>query len=255
MTTSNLSAMRVGALACSLALAACGGAAIDGAGETGSELKSAAVLKPGQMLFDKSYSQYATISLQQQLAQPMATHPAIDGGDCSVGNSGAVWHLHGGLGGDNSVNFSTQHCTVPSGTWLNISVVDVTCTIWEDVGSTTEELRACAKEDQDGVTILEAAIDGVPVKHLKQHRFLTDPVNFDVTLPADNIFQPGAPWEVPNPPGAGTYPQAAVGEGFFILVPPLASGAHVITTRGVIPGTEGPFGSFETNVTYNLTVQ
>jgi hypothetical protein len=259
MKTSPFTSRAALVLALSLSMLACG---VDNKGSDEPNTVQGAlqikdnVLRPNQSLFGKSYAQYATAHFQQLMAQPMTGHPALDGGDCAQGNSGAVWNLIGGMGGNNTVNFATHACTVPANTWLNVSPMWVECSIWEDVGTTPSELRACAKEDQDGVTIVEMTIDGVPVPNLvNRHRFLTDPVAFTVTLPADNIFGPGAVWESATPPAAGTYPNAAVGEGFFALVAPLSPGQHVITTRGVIPGTEGPFGSFESNVTFNLTVQ
>lgn len=46
---------------------------------------------------------------------------------------------------------------------------------------TESELRACAKSDQDKVTIVDVTVDGVPLKDLKSYR-VSSPL-FNLTLP------------------------------------------------------------------------
>ena len=49
------------------------------------------------------------------------------------------------------------------------------------------ELRACAKSDQDKVTIVDVTVDGVPLKDLKSYR--VSPRLFNLTLPENNVLR------------------------------------------------------------------
>jgi hypothetical protein len=214
-----------------------------------------AVLPPDAQVLGLSMAQWSTKWWQWALSIPGMEHPLIDGSDadCSVGNSGNVWFLGAALGGIDDVIIDTRDCTVPQGTFLFMPVINVECSKIEGVGTNLEELRECANTDQDAVTILEAEIDGVPVANLDDYRVETDPLLFSFWLPEDNIFD--TIWGEPDVP-AGFYEDEAVGEGFYIMIRPLSPGEHTIHIRGVIPSEPGlPFGGFENEITYNLTVE
>ena len=131
---------------------------------------------------------------------PATNHPeGVGNEDCSVGQSGPVWYLGPSGGGDDAVINEEKNCTIPRGKFIFASIITVVCTIFEDVGTTPEELRDCANTDQDAVTILEAEIDGKPVWNPWRFRVETDPLLFDFTLPKTTLSAHGGAL-IPHPP-------------------------------------------------------
>ena len=95
-------------------------------------------------------------------------------------------------------------------------------------------LRANAASIMDNPILLEAEVDGRSLQNLNAYRAFS-PV-FSITHPPDSIF--GVP--------QGTYtPQ--ISDGYWVMLAPLSVGTHTIHFKGIL-------GSFETEVTYVLTV-
>jgi hypothetical protein len=175
---------------------------------------------------------------------PAATNPVLDetGAHCAEGQSGPVWFLAGSFFGGTF----ERACTVPPGTALFLPIVNAAfgAAVFDceptqpGVPCNITVLRAAAAASMDPVT-LEASIDGIPVRHVRDFR-VQSPV-FSVTLPEGNVV------DVPS----GTY-APMVSDGYWLMLAPLAAGAHTIHFKNRITG--GPFAGTETEVTYNLTI-
>ena len=185
----------------------------------------------------KTYSQWAAAWWQWALQTPASINPLLDKGDCSVGQKGHVWFLAGTLSGETVV----RSCTVPTGTSLFFPLINAAygAFLTDPPEQRTEAyLRqqvAYIKEP----TLLEAEIDGVPVKNPTQ--YLEESPLFDVQLPKDNIFgvdENLVPQLLLSP---------SVDRGYYLFLKPLNPGQHTITWKAKI-------GDLEQNVTYNILV-
>jgi hypothetical protein len=85
---------------------------------------------------------------------------------------------------------------------------------------------------------LSCSVDGTPLPITAAN--LEQSTAFSLRLQADNFF--GVP--------AGNY-FPAVDSGYYVLLSPLSSGAHIIHFTGGLAF----FGSFFLDVTYNITIQ
>jgi hypothetical protein len=123
---------------------------------------------------------------QWALSIPAATNPVLDetGAHCAEGQSGPVWFLAGAFFGGTF----ERACTVPPGTALFWPIVNAAfgAAVFDceptqpGVPCNITVLRAAAAASMDPVT-LEASLDGVPVRHVRDYR-VQSPV-FSVTLP------------------------------------------------------------------------
>src|SRR4029453_13250943 len=175
---------------------------------------------------------------------PAATNPVLDetGAHCAEGQSGPVWFLAGSFFGGTF----ERACTVPPDKALFLPIVNAAfgAAVFDceptqpGVPCNITILRAAAAASMDPVT-LEASIDGVPIRHLRDYR-VQSPV-FSVTLPEGNVV------DVPS----GTY-APMVSDGYWLMLAPLAAGAHTIHFKNSAPA--GPFGGTATEVTYPLTI-
>jgi hypothetical protein len=181
---------------------------------------------------------------QWALSIPAATNPVLDetGAHCAEGQSGPVWFLAGAFFGGTF----ERACTVPPGTALFWPIVNAAfgAAVFDceptqpGVPCNITVLRAAAAASMDPVT-LEASLDGVPVRHVRDYR-VQSPV-FSVTLPEGNIV------DVPS----GTY-APMVSDGYWLMLAPLSAGAHTIHFKSSITG--GLFAGTATEVTYHLSI-
>jgi hypothetical protein len=185
---------------------------------------------------------------QQVLGLPAGDHPLTQDGPvqcdaitpAEVQEQG-VWFLGGTFG--NLVSSFGNHepvfrsCTIPAGTALFIPVINAECSTVEGVAA--EDLAACAKSTLNHVSEMSATVDGVEVS--RTIRRVQSP-DFPITLPASNLL--------------GVDPQQTVGaaDGFWVYLPPLSRGTHVIEFGGVAPFPEFDF-TFETLLRYTITVE
>jgi hypothetical protein len=182
---------------------------------------------------------------QWALSIPAATNPVLDetGANCAEGQSGPVWFLASAFGG---IFTAERICMVPPGKALFFPINQATFGAAVGDCEPTKPgvlcnitvLRAAAAASMDPVT-LEASIDGVPVRHLRDYR-VQSPV-FSVTLPEGNVV------DVPS----GTY-APMVSDGYWLMLAPLSAGTHTIHFKSSI--TSGPFAGNKTEITYHLTV-
>jgi hypothetical protein len=176
---------------------------------------------------------------QWALSIPAPVHPLSfndpkSASYCGVGQHGAVWFLGGTFDG----SAAERSCTIPAGTAIFLPILNAECSEIEGDGTTEAALSACAKDLIDEVTTVEASVDGVSLKNLKNSRVQSQLFSF--MLPPEDIF--GLFGTEPNP-------SPSVSDGFWVLLKPLSLGDHTIKVHGVVPAF-----SFEQNVTYHVTV-
>jgi len=196
--------------------------------------------------FGASYAEWSARWWEWAYSIPAANNPILDttGANCNQNQSGRVFFLAGTAGGP----AVTRTCTVPVGKALFFPIVndlfgsgvgDCTPTN-EKVPCNLADLRSLAAEAVDpSVVQLRLTIDQDNIDNLVGQRVQSPIVT--ITFPANNI----------QGVAAGTYsPQ--VGDGYYVMVPPLSAGTHRIHFKAVFTG--GPFSGFTVEVTYVLTV-
>jgi hypothetical protein len=189
------------------------------------------VVPPGAAYAGRSYAEWSAAWWQWLLVIPKASSPLLDttGAFAATGQSGPVWFLADTTGGS-----ATRTCTIPAGKAVLFPLINAS--FWKPCGGATiEELHARATAAMDEVTILEAAVDGVRLRDLWQHRATSGPYSFT-----------GSPDEI-LPCQAG--PHDAAADGFWILLAPLPVGQHEIHFCGIVLPR-----AFVTEVRYLITV-
>jgi hypothetical protein len=153
------------------------------------------------------------------LSSPTTSNPSTDrtGQYCNVNqNNPNVWFLAGTGGG-----YEERKCSIPAGMAILVSPIEVICSFAEYPELKTEEdLRNCAKSDQDAVKDVKLIVDSKPIKDLQNYRVASS--LFNVTLPENNIF--------------GVPPQTteAISDGTFVMLKELPVGQHTIYANGVL---------------------
>ena len=197
--------------------------------------------------FGKSYGEWGQEFNKWLFQFSLEDFPLFQGDgpqDCSIGQNGKVWFLHGIL--DGAVERS---CTIPPGKALFISVNSVTSFV-PVFGSTEEEVRADAKRDLDGtsntigVDTLEVYIDGVSLSDPFRYRADSPEGGFVFVIEEGTILtQLGI--------DAGEYDPAIV-DGYWVLIRPLAVGGHTIRWLSSGQFQDGSFYSYD--ATWHITV-
>jgi hypothetical protein len=167
------------------------------------------------------------------LAIPNSQHPGVDYDPqkCSVNQSGPVWFLPDVITkGDAPYTRVDFSCQIPQGKaiflplstgacWLNLPEFSY---VQDKTGANPEvdsRLRACATEAQEKTKFDHISVDGSEFKDLVKNARSTTSF-FNVTSPDDpvtDIFQ-----DVKS----GT--SRAIADGYFLLLPPLPPGDHLI---------------------------
>lgn len=190
----------------------------------------------------KSYSQWAATWWKWALENPASTNPLLDKGECSVGQKGRVWFIGGTFSGEAVV----RDCTVPPGTSLFFPLINS----FYGAFTTDPPEQRTEKFVRDQVactappTLLQAEIDGVPVKKPSQY-FEKSPL-FNVQLLTDNIY--GVDQTVI--PELRLSP--SVDEGYYLFLEPLKPGKHTIKWQAKISCANG---NSQQNITYNIVVK
>jgi hypothetical protein len=179
------------------------------------------VIPPQAVAYGKTYSEWFGEWYQYAFSMSLDDLPFASGTDPALGQSGKVWFL----GGSYISATEVREITVPAGTALFVSLLNVECSTVEPepfYGSNQEELSACAKAFMDPAIGIWCTIDGVALKNLEQYRVQTPLVTF--SAPDNNItFVPG--------PQSGQ----SVGDGYNVLLTPLSVGTHIIHFGGIFP--------------------
>ena len=143
-----------------------------------------------------------------------------------------VFFLAGSFGG-----FIEHYVVVPSGKALLFPIINFTTSYAEDPHFKSEEdMIKVAKKDMDDITKKEVTFNDVSLGDLEQCRVFSGP--FDVTYPADNVFNalPGF--------------TRAVSDGYWLFLHPLPNGIYKIHTLGACSS-----GRTKVDVTYHLIVK
>lgn len=175
---------------------------------------------------------------------PTDRNPELDmtGADCTVRQHGKVWYL--ALVGSGSV---TRKCTVPGGKALlvNLSGIlnDYPCpdpSFHPAAGQSLQEfLTQGAQQSVDLVNALTLTVDGQEVPNLFSYRFTTPLFQFTGNTTLQTSLD-----------GCITgQRQPAVADGYFVMLHPLGSGAHVVVF------TSSDTHNNHSSVTYDITVR
>ena len=205
--------------------------------------------------YGMSYGQWSAAWWQWATSLPADHHPLFDTADLSAGQSGHVWFLGGtfflsGPPGGNLAGVADRSGTVPAGTALFFPILNSEASTAEGNGTTEAELRAAATAGLGSPTILEADIDGHPIRNLFAYR-AQSPLFTYGPVPNNNIFQ-ALGENVP----AGTVSQSA-SDGYYLMLRPLQPGHHTIHfsfTTVVGQQADGSPLTASEDITYHLTV-
>jgi hypothetical protein len=201
---------------------------------------SVSVVQPSQAAAQtgKTYGQWSAAWWQYVLSFPATSaNPGLDttGAGCQNGQSGDVFFLVGSFVGP----VDRTECGVPGGKFLFFPLINFVAVATEP-SDTEASLRAQIARCEDKAKTLHASVDGVVIDNLNPHTtpFRTLSPVFSVTLPGNNLAGLAQ----------GTY-SPAVGDGYYLLLAPLATGAHTLS----FGGTDG-CGNTQ-DITYHLTVR
>jgi hypothetical protein len=214
------------------------------------------VIDRDSVAYGRTYGEWSAAWWQWAFSIPVASHPLFDNGDCSVGQSGAVWFLGGKFCqvGQICSGSATRSCSVPAGKALYFPILNVEDSAPEEprfgcgdslpplVAGTIAEMRLCDELVMDGTHDMSAEIDGVAVPDV-QNRFRVQSSAFGITLPKDNLL---------NAIGEGPFPKGTsfptVDDGVYLMLSPLPPGTHVLQFQGTFSS------GFTESITYNLSV-
>jgi hypothetical protein len=177
---------------------------------------------------------------QWDVSIPKDQNPGGDstGKYCGQKQVGPVWFLTGTFGGS-----ATRTCDIPAGKAILLSLINSQCNYLTKPNlKTNSQLLACAKSLNEGITKLDATIDGVKIPELQKYRVQSQP--FTIVYGPNNVD--GAP--------IGT--TKAVSDGYWVLLKPLPAGNHTIHFAGaVVNYVQGTLNNFANEVTYNVNVK
>lgn len=194
---------------------------------------------------DRTLAKWSALWWKWAFAFPVNDNPVLDpngNNTAKFGDVGPVFFLAGAFPGVPSPVQRTA--TIPANKFIFFPVLAVVNDNVQNLPSSVpiSELYAQLASLIAGVTELHASLDGVPVPGLPNHRLIS-PV-FSYTLQFDNVIR-----KITN--GAvdvvGTvFP--VVADGFYLMLPPLAPGPHVINFGG------SANSNFTIDITYHITV-
>jgi hypothetical protein len=198
------------------------------------------VFLPNEKPFGLSYGEWSTEWWKWLLSSPIDSNPSTDrtGHYCDMNqNNPNVWFIAGTSGG-----YEERKCSIPEGMAILVSPIEVICSFAEYPELKTEEdLRNCAKADQDAVKDVKLIVDSTPINDLQKYR-VQSPL-FNVTLPENNIF--------------GVSPQTtkAISDGTFVMLKELPVGRHTIYASGFLADfTTSGTVNFVSEVKYDINI-
>ncbi len=174
------------------------------------------------------------------MAIPTSINPATDntGANCAQNQAGPVWFLAGSTTGK-----AERICTIPSGKAILFPILDGECSYAEYPKLKTESaLRTCAVSTNNGVTHIEAIIDGISLSNQQMPR-IQSPL-FSFTFPENNLF------------GASAGPSQSVADGYYVFLKPLSIGKHDMSFKAVqVQYTTTGINNVAQNIVYHLIVR
>ena len=204
------------------------------------EASELSVFLPNEKPFGLNYGEWSAEWWQWLLSSPSDSNPSTDktGEYCTKNqNNSNVWFLAGTSGG-----YEERKCSIPEGMAILVSPIEVICTFAEYPELKTEEdLRNCAKSDQDSVKDVKLTVDSIPMTDLQNYRVAS--TLFNVTLPENNIF------------GVLSQTTEAISDGTFVMLKELPIGHHTIYASGLLVDfTTTSNLNFVSEVKYDINV-
>jgi hypothetical protein len=194
------------------------------------------ILPPNQPAYGKSYGEWAAAWWNWALSGPDGNNVLQDttGALCGLNQSGPVWFLAGTLNSGAAV----RTCTIPAGKAVFFPVANSFLSAEaRNYGQTRKAVKVGWQKSFDWAT---ATIDGQDVADLVDFNVISP--NFDLVLPANNIFGVDA----------GSYsPSAAI--GIHLMLAPLSPGLHEIHVQAAFKNADTGVDDI-IDVTYHLTV-
>lgn len=214
-------------------------------GNSGPPPKNPRVISPKSPMYGELAGKWWNWAMQF----PSNANPLIDpdGTNCDLGQKGNIWFLAGTWSDD-----TERDCTVPPGMAIFFPIINSNSwhPEWPEEGdpcnnlsSPEERVRCDVNADIDLVNDLACEIDGVSLQDLFSYRAESPEGGYTLSIPEGSILTDDGLL-----PG-DRYP--AVADGYWILLPALPKGEHVIHFYGKVEVGEGEFVQ---DMTYNLTV-
>jgi hypothetical protein len=196
------------------------------------------------MAYGATYAEWSARWWQWNYSLPVDKNPSFDEGTCPNGANGQtqkVWFLTGVVNVSGTVE---RTCSIPVGRALFFPLLNVECSTIEGNGATEAELRSCVNGFMDVVTAASATLDERPVQDVMTRFRTPSPVFTFGPLPDNNVLQ----FFAFDAPAGST--SRSVGDGFYLLLAPLAPGPHTLR----FGGTFGSPINFTLDITYHLNV-
>jgi hypothetical protein len=210
------------------------------AGSVQDRSSSSLVFSPSSRMYGHSYAEWSAGWWKWSMEFPITGHPFIDDPsfNISAGQSGQVWYLAAPFG------TVVRTCNVPYDKALFVGLLNAEASDLEGLGTTYADQLANAKFNADHIINLTCMIDGTPVNDISSFRVASPQVSFNAP----------SPWIFGTTGGAGT----SVGDGYYVMIKPLAVGSHIVHYTGSFHFTLANDGfDFDADIdmTYNLNVQ
>jgi hypothetical protein len=195
-------------------------------------------------LFGRTYSGWSIEWWQWAFSVPMADGALTDttGARCGAGQHGAVWFLAGFYGDPvGNVFTADRACTVPYGKGIFFPIINAEAdSVCRPLSGVQAEM-AVYRDLLDHPKVVQATIDGKPVRDATSFRAVTRPFLI-LNVPAESLAADLGGESCP----AGSS-GIALSDGYYVMLKPLSRGHHTITFTGEVEG-------FALDISYDLTV-
>jgi hypothetical protein len=184
---------------------------------------------------------------QCALERPLEGHPFLDTPeyDFAAGQSGEVWFWSAPDAAADGGPLVRQ-VTIPKGTALFLTVRDVEVSSLAEppfFGAPEAEQRAGADYFTDHITEVSVSISGAAVEGVGAYRF--DSSQFEFDAPTPWIFDTS---------GDTGGDDTAVGDGYYLMIKPLAEGTHTIEYSGTFHFDAGELGADPLDLPHSGTI-
>jgi len=194
--------------------------------------------------FGKTYGEWSARWWTVVYSTPKPDNPLLDatGEKCAVGQlapgNNQVWFLMGTVGGS-----AVRECTVPKGKALFFPLVNAVYVNDESQGENANEAekRVALAAHLDSACDLTGKLDEESII-ISQSIVRTQSPAFPLIAGEENILGYAE----------GNVDNEAVADGYWVMLPPLSKGEHVLEFTGARCDPEHPFN---VDVKYNLTVK
>jgi hypothetical protein len=193
------------------------------------------VLPPQAHVHGQSLTDIGAAFMYWNWSTPVETNP-LNTGICEPWQAHPrIWFLPQTLG-----DHPTWTCDVPKGVFLVVSPYTTECSNVEEdpfYGADAAEQRACADAAYAQITSMSVTVDGRAARGLDGYAVATPYTR----LPDENLLTDLL----------GLDPQATwtTGRGVFLVLAPLSTGSHVVTTNAV------DASGWTAGMTYEITVR